>query len=105
LSNLIELGPLDAMPDREVMPFDVDGHQLVVVKAGDSVAVLDAVCPHEGGPLADGTIEDRKIVCPWHGSTFSLDTGELVDGPSEGPVRTYKVQIIGGVAHLEWDLT
>jgi nitrite reductase (NADH) small subunit len=37
--------------------------------------VLDGVCPHEGGPLGEGIVEDGKVVCPWHGYPFDVHTG------------------------------
>ena len=33
------------------------------------------VCPHRGGPLADGQIDDEVVVCPLHLNAFDLDTG------------------------------
>ena len=31
----------------------------------------DAVCPHSGGPLADGQTDAKKVVCPLHARTRS----------------------------------
>jgi len=44
------------------------------LKAG-SLRALDAVCPHRGGPPADGLLDDRVVVCPLHGFTYDLITG------------------------------
>ena len=53
-----------------------------------------------GGPLAEGTIEDGCIICPWHQSTFDLATGNVAVGPSAFPqpclptrVRDGKIEI------------
>ncbi len=57
----------------------------MVVAAGKLVAVsrcrgrygaLDNVCPHMGGPLGQGTIEDGKLICPWHGREFDPSSGQ-----------------------------
>ena len=40
-----------------------------------TINVLDGVCPHEGGPLGEGSIEGGRIVCPWHGYAFDLQSG------------------------------
>ena len=37
---------------------------------------LSAVCPHMLGPLGEGEISDGRIICPWHGYAFALDSGE-----------------------------
>jgi hypothetical protein len=42
---------------------------------------IAAVCPHLGGPLAEGTVEDGCVTCPWHGYRFDLRTGRCVSGP------------------------
>jgi nitrite reductase/ring-hydroxylating ferredoxin subunit len=34
------------------------------------------------GPLSEGRIEMDTVVCPWHGSRFSLDDGRVIDGPA-----------------------
>jgi nitrite reductase (NADH) small subunit len=36
---------------------------------------LDDVCPHRGGPLADGLVADRCVTCPLHERRFDLKTG------------------------------
>ena len=33
-------------------------------------------CPHQGGPLGEGTIENGVLRCPWHGWDFDPCTGE-----------------------------
>jgi nitrite reductase (NADH) small subunit len=36
---------------------------------------LDGVCPHQGGPLAEGEISGCIVTCPWHGWQFDVRTG------------------------------
>ena len=51
----------------------------------DTVYAINRRCPHKGGPLHLGDIEDLGkertrlcVVCPWHKWTFSLETGKLI---------------------------
>jgi len=30
-------------------------------------ACLDNKCPHQGGPMGEGSIEEGYLRCPWHG--------------------------------------
>lgn len=72
---------------------------LVVVRQGDRVHVLEARCPHSGGPLALGTCSGEEIVCPWHGARFSLRTGEVVEGratPTKKPLAMYAARLEAG---------
>lgn len=36
---------------------------------------IDAMCSHQGGPLAEGTVKDGCVTCPWHGWQYDLATG------------------------------
>jgi nitrite reductase (NADH) small subunit len=35
---------------------------------GGQLHLLPSRCPHRGGPLRFGRVEDGNIVCPWHGT-------------------------------------
>jgi nitrite reductase (NADH) small subunit len=37
---------------------------------------LDGICPHQGGPLAQGQLRDGLVTCPWHGWQFDVRTGQ-----------------------------
>jgi nitrite reductase (NADH) small subunit len=62
--------------------FSVSGRALCVANVEGAICVLDGTCPHEGGPLAEGTIEHGRVVCPWHSFAFDLKTGEAEGEPS-----------------------
>lgn len=59
-----------------------DGVPVVLVRRGPRVHALVATCSHLGGPLDKGLVDGDTIVCPWHGSRYSLQTGRAVGGPS-----------------------
>jgi nitrite reductase/ring-hydroxylating ferredoxin subunit/uncharacterized membrane protein len=65
---------------------------LVVVREGDRVRALHATCAHAGGPLAEGSLVDGAIECPWHGSRFDLATGEVRRGPSTHDQPAFEVR-------------
>ena len=63
------------------------------LRSGELRAV-DAVCPHSGGPLADGQFDAKKVICPLHNYFFSLADGSCLNG--DYTVRTYPVREEGG---------
>jgi nitrite reductase (NADH) small subunit len=67
--------------DGKVREFIADGRAFCVANLSGTICVLDGVCPHEGGPLGEGTIEDGRVVCPWHGYSFDLRTGTSEEDP------------------------
>jgi nitrite reductase (NADH) small subunit len=62
-------------PAGEVAEFTVQGRALCVANIEGFIAVLDGVCPHEGGPLGEGIVEGGRVVCPWHAYAFDVHTG------------------------------
>lgn len=69
---------------------------VLLLKRGDRIHAIAAICPHLGGPLDKGTIEGETVTCPWHGSVFSLHDGRLIHGPATAPVPTFEVRVAGG---------
>ena len=53
------------------------GHrQLCLTRFEGRAAALDNRCPHQGGPLGEGSIENGLLRCPWHGWDFHPTTGK-----------------------------
>ncbi|RAX44511.1 Rieske (2Fe-2S) protein [Arthrobacter sp. AQ5-06] len=85
------LGSVDQIPFGEGRAFGVGGEQVAVFRLRDgSLRALSAVCPHRGGPIADGTIDRQVVMCPLHQHAFDLKTGCSITGAE--PLRTYGVQ-------------
>ena len=54
---------------------------------------IDNKCPHQGGPLGEGSIENGVLRCPWHGWDFN-PCGGSADGFDDGQ-ETYSLKIEG----------
>jgi nitrite reductase (NADH) small subunit len=81
---------VDQIPLGEGRAFGIDGEQVAVFRLRDgSLRALSAVCPHRGGPIADGTIDRQVVICPLHQHAFDLETGCSTTGA--GPLGTYEV--------------
>src|SRR5918995_573512 len=88
--GLHRLGPLEQVPVGEGRSFGVDNQQIAVFRLRDgSLRAVSAVCPHRGGPIADGTIDQREVLCPLHQHAFELDTGCSTTGAPS--LQTYPV--------------
>jgi nitrite reductase/ring-hydroxylating ferredoxin subunit len=73
----------------------VDGENICVVNVEGKYYAIGSICTHEGGPLADGTLEGYDVECPWHGSKFDVRTGEVMCPPASEPEPTYQVKVDG----------
>ena len=65
---------------------------LVLIRNGDTILALHDTCAHAGGPLAEGTLVDGTIQCPWHGSRFRLTDGHVARGPALYDQPAYEVR-------------
>lgn len=84
------LGPLDQIPYGEGRAFAVAGEQIAVFRLRDGgLRAVSAVCTHKGGPIADGQIDGRLVLCPLHLNAFDLRTGVSTSGAE--PLCSYPV--------------
>lgn len=94
------VGPAEDIPPGSATVIEVDGDPIAVIRANDgSFYALSNVCPHSGGPLGEGKVEDDSIYCPWHGYQFDLETGEHAQGLPM-TAETYEVVIEDGDVYV-----
>jgi len=68
------------------------GHQGICLTHYDGkFSALDNKCPHQGGPLGEGSIEGGMLRCPWHGWDFNPCTGMPPGGYDDG-VKTFDIK-------------
>ena len=77
----------------------VDEARIVVAHTEDGYAAFQDRCTHKGGPLSDGVLMCGTVQCPWHGSQFDVQTGEVKCGPARENIRTYAIEDAHRVSH------
>jgi nitrite reductase/ring-hydroxylating ferredoxin subunit/uncharacterized membrane protein len=95
------LAELAALPQRELITREVDDVSVILYRHGDEVTVMLERCPHQSGPLGQGEVQEIDghacVVCPWHGSAFRLNGGEVVHGPSANDQQILPTRVVDGV--------
>jgi nitrite reductase (NADH) small subunit len=71
----------DAPKSGRVREAKADGVDICLANVNGELAALCNWCPHAGGSLGQGMLQGGSVVCPWHGWTFDLKTGD-----AEAPV-------------------
>jgi nitrite reductase/ring-hydroxylating ferredoxin subunit len=85
------LAPFKRPPVVEGKRIDFHGKPIAVFEVEGELYGIDAVCPHEGGPLDEGLVEKGCVTCPLHNYCFNLKSGLCLNEPSL-KVETYQVE-------------
>lgn len=93
--NFVNVADVKDIPSSHMKEVQVDGKAICLINIEDRYYAIGNVCTHEGGPLADGTLDGYEIECPWHGSKFDVRTGEVTCPPASEPESTYEIKIDG----------
>src|SRR6476620_6880754 len=79
------------LPEGRVTTVTAGHLSLALTHVEGTYAALDNHCPHQGGPLGEGSIENGLLRCPWHGYDYDPLTGKppppFTDAPAAYPVE------------------
>lgn len=92
----IDVGALTDVPDGGMKRIAAGDYPVLLVRRGEDVDAIGAICAHQGGPLDEGTLEGDVITCPWHASRFCVRDGAIVAGPTAYPQHAFRVRVLEG---------
>lgn len=78
------------LTDGNKMKVHLGGQDILLANIRGEYYAVENKCPHMGGSLYDGKLEESNIVCPRHGSVFDLTTGKTVEA---GTLFRIKVKV------------
>lgn len=82
---------LDELPEGRVKSVTCAHRTLCMTHFEGRYGALDNRCPHQGGPLGEGSIENGVLRCPWHGWDYDPISGKA-PGFDDG-VESFDVEI------------
>jgi len=85
-------GTFVAWHDRELAVFPL--------RDPGRVVVIDNACPHAGGNLSGGDLQENRVQCPWHHWEFDLDRGVSTHSPL-AMVRGYPAEVRDGMVWFD----
>lgn len=96
MADWVDVAAVDEIEAGDVLVIDVDGDEVAVFNVDGAYYALADVCTHDGGTLADGTVEGHEIECPRHGARFDIRTGKVTAPPACEDIPVYAVRIHDG---------
>lgn len=98
-AEMVPVARRGELPPGRMKRFELDGRDLLLLNLDGTYYALDNACPHNGGPLSQGSLDAAgcKIVCPRHAWSWNVETGRAVAPPVDYRVATYRVAVRGDI--------
>ena len=89
---------LDTLPEGRVVTVTAGTTSMALVHFDGQYSAMDNRCPHQGGPLGEGSIEKGEggqcwLRCPWHGWDFDPLTGKPPGGHEDSGQKLYPTEL------------
>ena len=91
--GFIKLASISDVKPNIMMGLEINDKKILLVNVNGSYYAIGNVCTHRGCQLSKGKLQGETVVCPCHGSTFDLKTGNFVKGPTVKPEPTYELKV------------
>ena len=103
MSNLHAICPASEIFEEQIRSAELpDGTKIALYNLNGAYYASDDTCTHEEASLSEeGDIDGDQVICGWHFCGFDIATGAATASPCSEPLKTYPVQIIDGVLHVE----
>lgn len=93
--DFVKVADVNDIQPSQMKEVEVNGENICLVNVEGKYYAIGSICTHEGGPLADGTLQGYEVECPWHSSKFDVRTGEVTSPPASEPEPAYEVKVDG----------
>ena len=87
------------VPPGEARIVKVGRYDVAIFNVGGELHAYENACPHQGGPIGEGLIEDGTVTCPWHAWCFDLRTGSMTLGDF-ARLRAFDLREDGGAIYV-----
>ncbi len=89
-----KVATLDEVKPGRPIEVEINGEQVALCNLDGTIHAISGVCPHAGGPLGQGDLNDNVLTCPLHGWQFDVASGRCLRIPAM-KIKTYEVRMQG----------
>jgi nitrite reductase/ring-hydroxylating ferredoxin subunit len=93
--DFVKVAETKDIQPSQMKEVQANGKNVCIVNVEGKYYAIGSICTHEGGPLADGTLEGYEVECPWHYSKFDVRTGQVTNPPASEPEPAYEIKVDG----------
>jgi nitrite reductase (NADH) small subunit len=90
----VRAAKLPEVPAGAIHEVQVAGKTVALANVAGKFFAISNSCLHRGGPLGQGSLQDKIVTCPWHGWEYDVTTGKVVQNPGQG-VACYPTEVRG----------
>ncbi len=112
----IRVCSLERIPTDKTIDLNINGQKLILARRGEAASVLQGFCSHMLFPLAGSKIDDCRLTCALHHSSFDIRDGSVVEWSSYPPLvgralaairerkalRTFETRVTDGDLYVLW---
>ena len=99
-SRRVRLAAAEDVPVGEGRVVEAEGKDLALFNVEGTFYAIDNACVHRGGPLGEGDLEGRIVLCPWHAWRWDVTTGANANNPAV-KIPCYPVVVESGDVFVE----
>lgn len=95
MSGFVKVATTRDIPAGEMRSFIVDHTPVVICSINNQYYALADECSHDSAPISEGHLDGNNVVCPRHGATFDLHTGNVTGPPAVVGIDKYELKVEG----------
>ncbi|MFQ5738380.1 MAG: Rieske (2Fe-2S) protein [Acidobacteriota bacterium] len=104
IGRFIAVARAEEVAEGKGLVVRAEDHEIGLFRVEGALRAIDNICPHRGGPLAEGFLEGKILTCPWHAWTFDVTSGQCTFVPG-ARVQTFEVKVEEGLVKILLDGT
>ena len=93
--GFVKVASINEVKLNSMMGFKINDTKILLANLNGNYYSIGDKCMHRGCQLSKGKLQGENVVCPCHGSTYELKTGNFTKGPTGKPEPKYEVKVEG----------
>ncbi len=103
-SEFVRVGSLAGLPEGSTRTCQVAGREVLVCHVKGGVHAVDNICTHAFARMSDGRLRGTRLICPLHGASFDVRSGDVLGGPATRPLAVHAVRVVDGEVEVSVDI-